>query len=76
MTTVSAPDAPTWLGVVAEERAEFLLLKFGKFSKGLVFLLPPLVLLAEVGVRGNVDDDDDDDDGEEDGGNTLSKLNP
>lgn len=71
-------EKESWLVIVAEEPAEFLLLKFGKFSKGLVFLLPPRVLLDEDGVRENEEDDEDDDDeGEgEDGVNTLSKLNP
>jgi len=73
-------EKESWLVIVAEEAGEFLLLKFGKFSKGLVFLLPPRVLLAEDGVRENEEDDDDDDDDDEgegeDGGNTLSKLNP
>jgi len=72
-------EKESWLVILVEEPAEFLLLKFGKFSKGLEFLLPPRVLLAEDGVRENDEDDDDDDDDEgegEDGGNTLSKLNP
>ena len=65
-------EKESWLVIVAEEPGEFLLLKFGKFSKGLVILLPPRVLLAEAGVREN-----DDDEGEGvDGVNTLSKLNP
>ena len=47
-------EKESWLVIVAEEPGEFLLLKFGKFSKGLVFLLPPRVLLAEGGGRRSV----------------------
>ena len=65
---------PTWLLIVAEEPAEFLLLTLGKFWKGLmsVFLFPPRVLLAEDGVRENADEGTE----EGVGVNTLSKLNP